>query len=84
MKRLETLLIVAIIIALLGAFVTTMHNYIESERWAWYDAGYDDALNDLGIVYINGTMYIEDCRLGIDTRTQRGYNYPQEVNHDAH
>ena len=84
MKTLERIILVAMVIALLGALFTTIHTYIDGERWAWYDAGYDDALNDLGISYINGTMYIEGCRLGIDTRTQRGYNYPQEVNHDAH
>ena len=62
--KLEKLLLVAIIIALLGAFVTTLHTYIEGERWSWYDAGYDDALADLGITYINGGLYLEDCPLG--------------------
>lgn len=84
MKTLEKLVLVAMIIALLGAFITTLHTYIDGERWAWYDAGYDDALNDLGITYINGEIYLEDCRLGFDSRVYRGYNYPQEVNRDAH
>ena len=64
MKTLEKLVLVAVIIALLGAFVTSLHSYIEAERWSWYDAGYDDALDDLGISYINGRMYLEDCYLG--------------------
>lgn len=64
MKTLEKLVLVAMIIALLGALISTLHTYIEDERWAWYDAGYDDALNDAGIVYINGTMYLEDCPVG--------------------
>lgn len=84
MKHLDKIILALAIIALIGALFTTIHTYIEGERWAWYDAGYDDALNDLGISYINGRIYLEDCPLGIDTRTQRGYNYPQEVNHDAH
>lgn len=76
MKRLETLLIVAIIIALLGAFVTTMHNYIEGERWAWYDCGYDDALADYGISVYNGKVYLEDYCLG--SYTHSPYTFPQE------
>lgn len=84
MKHLDKIILALAIIALIGALFTTIHTYIDGERWAWYDAGYDDALNDLGISYINGRIYLEDCPLGIDTRTQRGYNYPQEVSHDAH
>lgn len=64
MTRFEKILTVAVIIALLGAFVSTLHTYIEGERWGWYDSGYDDALEDLGITYINGVMYLEDCYLG--------------------
>jgi len=57
MKHLDKLILVLAIIALLGAFVSTLHTYIEAERWAWYDAGYDDALADNGIVYINGARF---------------------------
>jgi len=64
MKTLEKIILVAMVIALLGALFTTIHTYIDGERWAWYDAGYDDALDDLGISYINDRMYLEDCYLG--------------------
>ena len=58
MKRLEALLIALVIIAVFAAAVSTLHTYMEEERWAWYDAGYDDALGDLGITYINGDRVI--------------------------
>lgn len=74
MKTLEKLVLVAMIIALLGAFVTSLHSYIEAERWSWYDAGYDDALEDMGVVTINGRIYLEDCPLGFDTSSKNAYN----------
>ena len=57
MDKLSKLVLVLAILAVIGALVSTLHTYIEAERWAWYDAGYDDALADNGIVYINGTRY---------------------------
>lgn len=75
MRRLEKIVVALAIIALLGALISTLHTYIEGERWAWYDAGYDDALNDLGVVYINGVLYLEDCPLGRDAR---GYTCARE------
>lgn len=64
MKHLTKIVTVLMIVALIGAFIATLHTYIDGERWAWYDSGYDDALEDLGIVSINGVLYLEDCPLG--------------------
>ena len=71
MDKLAKLVLVLAILAVIGALVSTVHTYMEQERWAWYDAGYDDALADNGIVYINGRMYLEDCPLGV-ARTHYG------------
>ena len=62
MDKLSKLVLVLAILAVIGALVSTLHTYIEAERWAWYDAGYDDALNDNGIVYINGTRYMWEVK----------------------
>lgn len=72
MKRLEKLIAVLAIIALLGALVSTLHTYIDGERWAWYDAGYDDALEDMGVVIINGRAYLEDCPVGYTRNYTKG------------
>ena len=79
MKRLEKIVTVLVIIALLGALASTLNTYIQAELWGWYDAGYDDALEDLGIVYINGELYLEDCLVGysrteLDRSNLSGYN----------
>lgn len=78
MKTLEKLVLVAMIIALLGAFITTLHTYIEGERWAWYDAGYDDAMADYGISLINGKVYLEDCCLGEYKHSPYTWPYTRE------
>jgi hypothetical protein len=56
MKKLLKTLLIALLAAVL---LFGMHWWIDQDRWAWYDAGYDDALNDLGIVYIDGEMITE-------------------------
>ena len=43
MKHLYRLIAVAVLLALLGAFISTLHTYIDGERWAWYDAGFKAA-----------------------------------------
>ena len=58
MKQLDALLIALVIVAVIAAAVSPLHTYINGERWTWYDAGYDDALGDLGITYINGEHLI--------------------------
>ena len=64
MKRLEKIVTVLVIIALLGALASTLNTYIQGELWGWYDSGYDDALEDMGVVIINGRIYLEDCPIG--------------------
>ena len=72
MRHLEKIIVALAIIALLGALVSTLHTYIDGERWAWYDAGYDDALEDMGVVIINGRAYLEDCPIGYTRNYTKG------------
>lgn len=78
MRRLEKIVVALAIIALLGALISTLHTYIEDERWAWYDAGYDDALADFGISIFNGKVYVEDCYLGEYKHSPNTWTYTQE------
>ena len=43
MKPLNKIILAALIIALLGALITTLHSFLDAERWAWYDAGFKAA-----------------------------------------
>lgn len=57
MKKLITVFLIAGLIAMLGIGFYTWHM---SECWAWYDAGYDDAMGDFGIEFINGHRTINE------------------------
>ena len=60
MKRSITVILIAalLIAAIIGA--TAFKRWFDRERWGWYDAGYDDAYEDLGLVRLNGALYWQD------------------------
>ena len=57
MSKLISALLILGIIALLGVGAYTWHM---SECWSWYDAGYDDAMDDWDIEIINGHRIVNE------------------------
>lgn len=57
MKKLVTVFLIAGLIAMLGIGFYAWHM---NQCWAWYDAGYDDAMDDWDIEIVNGRRTIND------------------------